>query len=232
MAIHGPSGSTPVLDNFIRPDGGLGANWGTDPSGCGNIHHDIKSNKLRTDQIYTEDFWAASAFAADQEAFVFVDHLEDTQGTGLVLRANSHNGYEIFIRRTGSSYVLTQYSFTPGCLYENLPDTDIPFADNMWFGAACVGQEIRSYTSPDGITWTLRHTATWDKHLGGGNIGLYSENASVPAPIVYTAFGGGDYVESNPLPHHQNQMHFLCQITSFLDCFSKRIKHVCSTLSR
>lgn len=198
MAITSPSGQNTTLDLFQRADNAsMGSNWSTDPSGCGNSSHTIVSNHMNAAAQYVENLWGATVFDADQEVFIKVPALLDSQGVGLLLRVDTNSGYETFLRRNGSDYELTHYSFTPGCTYENTSIVLIPFASDLYFGVTVIGDTLKTYTSADGVSWVLRDTTVWNKHSGAGSIGVYTENANLGA-ISLDDFGGGSINPPTP----------------------------------
>jgi hypothetical protein len=191
-----PAPLAPILDTFNRANGSLGANWGGAADNCGSYPMEVSSNQLIATQPYTSEYWTTT-FGAHQMVYIQILALADNQGVGLNLCVGNPSsptsfGYETFIRRVGSSYVASVYKWNSGCSYVE-PGGILPFSFTLgdYFGSIRNGNDIELYTSSDGISWTLVRTITEASYVSGGYIGVYTENASVGAPILMDNFGGG-----------------------------------------
>ena len=182
--------STPLLDNFNRPDGALGSNW-MPLANLGQLS--IQGNVARSPSGATvASIWSPGQFGPDSEVYA------RTIGTGccqlpkslrLLLRMrdvgiNDFDGYELMARTStiGISWDISKYvnrQFT--VLKEVAADT---YA-YMLFRA--VGSSLEGWGSQDGSDWTLVISVTDTTWPDGGYIGMAVGNTE---PAV-DDFGGG-----------------------------------------
>jgi Domain of unknown function (DUF6531) len=183
--------STPVLDDFNRANGALGANWVQLASDIGQLT--IQNNVARSPSGATvASIWAPAQFGSDSEVYA------RTIGTGccqlpkslrLLLRmrdvgTSGFDGYELMARTStiGISWDISKYvnrQFT--VLREVAVDT----YSHMLFRA--VGSSLEGWGSQDGVNWQLVINTTDTTWPDGGYIGMAVGNTE---PAV-DDFGGG-----------------------------------------
>lgn len=186
--------ATPVLDNFNRADGALGANW-TQAIASYSMPP-IASNAVALTQ-FPSAAWNSS-FAADQEAYAKVTQTSGTSTPiSLLLRANNLNqsgvtsAYRVVVYlNTGNTYAAEAF------LVQSGSNTSLGFQNAVvpvgqsYFLARIVGSTISLYYSSDGVTYTLGKQWTDSTLSSSGYIGFYSSNNSGTG-VVIDDFGGG-----------------------------------------
>jgi hypothetical protein len=111
-ASSGIGPTTPVLDNFNRANGGVGANWSLiRPSGFAGMN--VLSNAAvdASATLFTWDFWNAATFGPDAEAYVTVAHYGASDTTRIGARVSnggttSQSGYYVAISSAGAWSIL------------------------------------------------------------------------------------------------------------------------------
>ncbi len=191
-----PAPTCPVLDNFNRADGAVGANW-TQAVTTYSMPL-IVSNALDWPQ-FPSMAWVTQ-FGANQEQKVKVVGVV-TAVAFLIRFANLNSGAE-------SGYVL-RVSIDPPNLAELKVWTSglasatlieytngVTLGTDVYLCAQAEGSTIRLYGSSDGVNWSLRRS--WDDATFNrpGYVGLFNQNNSVPSSL--DDFGAGNL--SGPTP--------------------------------
>jgi hypothetical protein len=107
-ASSGIGPTTPVLDNFNRANGGVGANWSLiRPSGFAGMN--VLSNAAvdASATLFSWDFWNAASFGPDAEAYVTVAHYGASDTIRIGVRVSnggttSQSGYYVAISSAGA----------------------------------------------------------------------------------------------------------------------------------
>jgi predicted outer membrane repeat protein len=181
--------STAVLDTFNRANGAIGANW----SGY-TTAFSIASNQLdvTANSFDTYVFWSASAFGADQEAYVTFSQVDpDGPEQSLFLKSQSSDSYgsgAIEILYDAGADIVQVWTFHPTNGWAqhgaNIP---VLFANGDQFGARALADgTVEVYKNG---TWlATRSITTWSLYGNSGYIGLWIGNSS---DALLDDFGGG-----------------------------------------
>ena len=187
-----PLPSTPLLDDFNRPDGPLGSTWAA-------ISHTESALGIRTNVVkkvsggIASAYWTGGPVGPDAEAYV------DSNGVGccqqvqetvrLYLRVQdvapaAWDGYELisWFGITGNRWWIRKY--VDGT-YTDLAQVPTGVWVHMLFRA--VGDRLEGWASNDGVNWSLLIQATDSTFQGAGYMGFAVEN-TVPSA---DNFGGG-----------------------------------------
>jgi hypothetical protein len=189
FTISGNFPTNGILDNFNRANGPIGSNW----SGY-KTNYEISSNQLRVKSSgsNTDIYWSASAFGADQEAYVtFSDLISSASEQDLLLKSQSASTWgngvlEVWYDAPHQRVKVYTYKWPQGWLQHGA-DIPVTFVDGDTFGARA---------RPDGMVEVYRNgellatrdITAWPHYDDGGYIGLWFAGA-------YNArlddFGGG-----------------------------------------
>jgi hypothetical protein len=187
-----------LLDNFNRPDGRIGQNWGQLPS-------DFRVSAQRLDPGNAGSaVWRAAEYGGDQEAYVSLKTIDLAGGAnqelGLLLKvAHEGNTVTTAVRVTYSPAmkVLNVYLYTQPATWQPAGD---PISIEYMPGDR-LGARARS----DGMVELFRNdvkvgSVNLGASLGGrgGKIGVYVAGA---ANSVFDNFGGGNTTGGPPPPY-------------------------------
>ncbi len=182
--------SAPVLDNFNRANGSIGANW----SGATSLYG-ISSNQLLIGSGgYGSDlYWNPASFGADQEAyftFTQVNSSADAQGVGLKAQSNTGWGNGllavIYIAPLSTVQVMT-YTPIQGWVQSG-SNISASFSIGDQFGArARANGTVEVYKN--GSLLGTRDVTAWPYYNSGGYIGMGFVNAN---GAKVDDFGGGN----------------------------------------
>jgi hypothetical protein len=188
--------TSPLLDNFNRPDGGMGVNWRFQPAGFG-----AAGRRLAVAETGLS-LWRTSDFSADQEAFVELVSLDPAvREVGVLLKASTSGdallggltaGYLPATRRLVVSIVDAQGN--QQALSPTMPAT------------LAAGDQLGARVRPNGVIDLFRNgvlqgsvdagTALLD---GRGFIGVYIDYTTDEAGVtLLDNFGGGDATNLPP----------------------------------
>jgi hypothetical protein len=179
--------SKPLLDNFNRANGAVGANW------SGSVtHYTISNNRL--DNLTGGDiYWnSASAFGTDQEVFVTLAAIDPAGSEiDLVLKSQSKTTWtsgliEVLYNPVDQVVQVWTFSNAQGWVQRGA-DIPVTFVTGDQFGArATAGGQVQVYRN--GAVIGSRDVSAWTYSANGGYIGLWVESA--PNTLL-DDFGGG-----------------------------------------
>jgi glucose/arabinose dehydrogenase/chitodextrinase len=189
---------TPVLDNFNRANGAIGANWTGVTTGLS-----ISSNRLAQAASTTSfPVWSSATFGPEQEAYVTIATTSSTSpGQDLLLKlqgTNPQTAAQIEVRYDATLSHVMVSTYDPGgqgwVTYLTIPS--ITFAANDRFGA-------RAFAN--GVVQVFRNTtligstsvSAWPFAASSGRIGMTLDLASA---AKWDDFGGGAFVLSTNTP--------------------------------
>ncbi|MEZ4670592.1 MAG: hypothetical protein R3E39_22010 [Anaerolineae bacterium] len=179
----------PVLDNFNRADGALGANWSGSTS-----KYAIAGNAL--DVIEDADiYWKANSFGSDQSVFVRIaNYVSTATEIDLLLKAQSSDNWSsgvLQLSYSPASHTLSVWSYTPSQGWVKY-GADIPATLGNYdtFGARSRSDgTVEVYVN--GSLIATRNASSWPFSSGGGYIGIWTINAQ---GTLLDDFGGGGNV--------------------------------------
>ena len=194
LTVAGPPGppagrfpTTPVLDDFNRPNAPLGAPWIGLTSGL-ILDQD---QMVQGSGTYASPVWGGLAFGPDQEAFVTLDAI--TPGApehDLMLKIqgaswNAGHVKAIYDDTYKKVYVMT---YTPGVGWQSYPGSiPVTFSAHDVFGARALStSDIQIYRN--GLRLGTLSVRGWPYAALGGRIGLLLGNAALSR---LDNFGGG-----------------------------------------
>jgi hypothetical protein len=190
--------TSPLLDNFNRPDGGVGYNWGNQPS-------DFRVSLRRLDPSNMGSaIWRSAEYGPDQEAYVTLTAIDlaggPEQELGLVLKATRTGGAISSAARvtySPTSKTLNVYLYSQPAGWQ---PAGAPIAVEYRPGDRLGAQAHR-----DGIVELFRNTVNVGSVQAGqalanrgGQIGVYVADA---ANSVLDNFGGGNITDAPPPPY-------------------------------
>lgn len=187
--VGGVFPATGVLDNFNRADGGLGANW------YGNTANYSLVNQQMQAASGGDIAWTASAFSANQEAFVTLTDINPLSSEiDLLLKVQMDYAMIEVLYQPAASTVQV-WTKAPGQDWvqrgDNIP---VSFANGDQFGArALAGGTVEVYQN--GVLLASRDVSAWPYNILGGYIGLWLIDADTTR---LDDFGGGDVAGSMP----------------------------------
>lgn len=192
--------TTPVLDDFNRANGGLGANWSTLATRLGFSAPRIVSNACTavSGGGSSAALWTAARFGADQEAYLTIGSADGE--IGLWVRCDgattSVNGYAMTLAHDDD---MRMYKWVNGS------PTQIGTVARAWargdaYMMVASGSTIAVYRKPSGSAWDSSPTlsVTDRTFSAGGYVGLYAEDAT----IVIDDFGGGTTGTGATIAHY------------------------------
>jgi hypothetical protein len=179
-----------VLDNFNRGNGGVGANWSTDPDGAGYNTWNVISNQAGPSVAFSANWWNPTQFGPDCEVYCTV---AVAPGSSLRLYARIQNpgvgasvsNWELEI--DGSSSYISK-TINGNANRTTVVNTGILFATGDMMGLECIGNVITAYRKPAAGAWGSIGTVTDSANPGAGFIGMLNNNDTV---VRIDDFGGG-----------------------------------------
>lgn len=172
--------STAVLDDFNRPNGGVGPNWSA-ASGVA-----IDANRLRATTSNTEPVWDANSFGLDQEAyFTFATAPNGEYHINMRLQYADPGAYHIEVKYNGQVTIAT----SPGWIPLG-PPIAVTYAAGDQFGVRTYGPNIHVYKN--GTLVGTRSFSGWIHANDPGYIGIGMINAGSASRL--DNFGGGNYL--------------------------------------
>lgn len=186
----GPFPTTPVLDDFNRPDGTLGGSWTGTVAGAV-----ISGNLAGATCCEILPVWNGGVHGADQEAyFTFASVQPEQQGLMLKVQGtNATSGY-LGVRYDGDAQQVLIETHVPGegaTLQGSFPGV---FADGDWFGArAWSNGSVEVFKN--GVRIGIASMGAWPYAALGGRIGFTLEGVH---PARIDDLGGGDIVLNTP----------------------------------
>jgi len=178
--------ATPVLDNFNRANGGLGANWIDEASA-----YSISTNQVRHNGPIARTEWGPAVFGADQEAYLTwtgITWSASEQGLILKSQGTSSAAGHIAVRYDAKNSRVGVYTLTPPGTWSNRGSiARVTLAQGDRFGARATRDGIvRVYQN--GTLLGSVSVAGWAYAGSGGRIGLAWGNGSGTRA---DDFGGG-----------------------------------------
>ena len=187
-----PFPTTPILDDFNRPDEGPppSASW-TTPTDQNGVR--VVSNRAQVQAgASSEGFaaWTASTFGPDCEVYCDVAAATGTWALKLMARAPSAldliaNRY--FLNATNAGLQILKTVDNAQTLLASLVRSNV---QGESFGLSVIGNTLSAYYKPIAGSWTLGVTATDSSFQDAGYIGL-SADAGSPAKASDNFGGGG-----------------------------------------
>ena len=179
--------TTPVLDDFERPDGAIGPNW----YGDAGVH--VDGGGLTHTGAVTSTVWHPNVFGPDQEAFVTLSAISPAASHhDLMLKVQGLLGdtghLQIRYDATVPRITVASYSVTTG--WNGLGEIDpvTPFNPGDRLGARALSNGTVEVYRNDTHLATFA-CDTWPHARNGGRIGLALLGASLS---LLDDFGGGD----------------------------------------
>jgi hypothetical protein len=218
LTFHVLTSSIPqngVLDDFNRPSGGLGTNWGGDGNTVGrfSIQHFPNANPDGVVQVRNvpaaggNTWWIPTVFGADQEAFFSFEKLGSTATEqGLLLKfngpnPNSNNATWIEVAYNGTGAVVVRTKVTG----QNAPSAALRATFAVSFAA---NDRLRAITTADGTVYVYKNSSLvgsvnvtntgpipyWPLTLaqGSGSIGVRFVGTTSTNDARFDDFGGGN----------------------------------------
>lgn len=183
--------AAPQLDTFNRANGAIGSSWSGFPAAFS-----ILSNQLDVTSAgwFTNIFWNATSFGANQEAYVTFIQLEAAGGNehGLILKSQSNSSTSnglLYVMYDHTAQVIQVWTYHPTQDWvqrgANIPAT---FAAGDQFGArAKADGTVEVYKN--GTLLGSRSVTAWPFYNSGGYIGLWMVNSNAAR---LDNFGGGN----------------------------------------
>jgi hypothetical protein len=179
--------TSPLLDNFNRPNGGLGVNWQYQP-----ISYGIANNRLSAPASGLSA-WQPASFGSEQEAFVALTSLAPaTREVGVLLKT-------VFDNSIPAAGIRVGYLPASGVVRVSINDTkswralapDLP-------GTLAAGDRLGARAGLDGVIEVFRNGALLGSVNGGptlaaagGRIGVYVDYGTGSGVTLLDDFGGG-----------------------------------------
>jgi len=193
-----PFPSTPVIDNFNRANGALGAPWQVDVAGLS-----VSSNALTQTSGYGFPIWSGSTFGPDQEAYITIKTITGAVAPerDLVLKAQtlSDNTAHIEVRYDDQlkQVDVGTYDAVNGWLVQGTPIPATFLAGDRFGARAYSNGLVEVYQNATKIG--SRTLVTWPFIDQGGYIGLTLDMSNRG---TLDDFGGGDVVFAVNHPPH------------------------------
>ncbi|HET9326805.1 MAG TPA: PQQ-dependent sugar dehydrogenase [Candidatus Eisenbacteria bacterium] len=176
--------STPVIDNFNRPNGLLAAPWGN-TSGAA-----IASNQLRATTSSSSPIWTGTQFAPDQEAYyTFASAPQGEFHIHLKLQYVGGSASHIEVKYAGNVQITTFDDTGVGWVMRG-PPMAVTFNSGDTFGARAYGSTVNVYKN--GTLVGTRSIAGWQFVGSPGYVGLAMINNGSGSRL--DNFGGGSFV--------------------------------------
>lgn len=185
----------PILDDYNRADGVVGANWAHDHGSYGNTQS-VASNRARatTSGVLAMGRWvgAGNPFNANQFAFMQIVALP-TSGNDVWLDLRIQNisgvsfdGYRLkFLAPSTFRYIRVDENFQT-----TLSESTLAIAANDYLLFEMEGNEMRGWRGSSGV-WTQAGAHTDATHTAGGAIGWGGWQSTLSVPLI-DSFGGGN----------------------------------------
>ncbi len=183
--------STPILDDFNRADGSLGANWNS--GGATNI----TSNQVLLDDTYNQSvnsIWNLQSFGVDQEAFLTIQGLnvaDSGTSVSLILKkqqADVSNGDMILVVYRHAQSHIQVYVVEGGSFADAKTPQSVSFANGDQFGVDIAGSTLRIYKN--GTQILTQDVSSYDFVNSSGYIGFRYNLGGTDTEVV-DDFGGG-----------------------------------------
>jgi hypothetical protein len=184
--------STGVLDDFNRPDGGLGANWSGSTS---TSSYKIVGNRVDV-RTGGDIYWKGASYGATQEAFVTLTKIDWNGYQKLLLKvqgtSSSTSSGAIRIMHEASTHHVIVQTYTPTKGWKTLATFTVMFADGDQFGARALADgTIQVYKNCEPIGPVVDTKPTNGNFFvnKGGRIGLWFHTGPY---AEFDDFGGGN----------------------------------------
>lgn len=184
--------ANPVLDDFNRADGSLGANWYGSTGSYSIVNQQaqvVASGDLQ---------WTASAFSANQEVFVTLTSINPAS-TEINLRLKTQLNYamiEVLYQPAASAAAVWTYAPEQGWVQRGAA-IPISLTAGDQFGARALADGTVAVYHNGGLL-AARDVRAWPYNLLGGYLGVSMLNAS---GTRLEDFGGGDVTAALPAVH-------------------------------
>jgi hypothetical protein len=194
IAVTGPGPTTPVLDNFNRADGPVGANW-ANIRGSGFYYAMNVSGNAAVDAAvssgYAWNYWKPATFGPDAEAYATVAAYSGTDtiriGARVTGGVSSYSGYFVSVSPSGAwSIIRIDNGGSPVTLSSGVTQT---LASGDKIAIRIVGSLVTAlhYTAANGWTQVLSYDTSTDatRYTAAGSLALEFRQSTIDD------FGGG-----------------------------------------
>lgn len=186
--VTSPCESTPILDDFNRADGPLGASW-IDVDNLAVIGERAQNDP--TDAGYKRSRWGVD-FGPDQEAHVIFSEI-DPAGDEQLLLMKIQGQSNIEVLYAPSSSGIEVWTCTPSCVLQAQLDVTVPEGTRFAARATADGT-VR--VCLDGDEVLTADITDWAGHDNGGGIGLATLHYDrSDLAFAFDDFGGGNVSE-------------------------------------
>lgn len=197
--------TTPVLDNFNRANGALGANWLRGYANQLGVFAVNGNRMIVSTQVsqYTQNYWAASQFGPDCEVYFDLVTISATGRIAVTLRhtnpdtTNQQTGYTASWRKSDNTctikYVLAGVSYDIQvfpCVFNS--------GDQLAFQV--LGPVLTAWRRPGGGVWAPVGSVVDTRYNTAGVILIYAYG---DAGMVLDNFGGGNISQPGRGPELQ-----------------------------
>jgi hypothetical protein len=184
--------STPILDNFNRANGGAGSNWSVmKPTSFALMN--ISNNQAvdSSSTLYAWNFWNASTFGPDSEAYATVASYSGSDTIRIGARVtgggtSSYSGYFVSISTTGAwSIIRITNGGSPVTLKSGVTQT-LSSGDRI--GIQVIGSVVTAWhDTGSGWQQVMSYDTSGDatKYTGAGNVAVEFRSSTIDD------FGGG-----------------------------------------
>src|SRR6185503_15388123 len=177
--------STPVLDNFNRPDGAIGGAWSGDITGMM-----VNGSQATTTCCDVLGVWTGLTFGPNQEAYYTFGAVQpESQELMLKVQGSWANGY-LEVRYDAAGHRVWIFSYTPADGYIGMGSFAATFGPGDRFGARAWNTGLVQVFKNDTMIGS-GSSSSWPFNASGGRIGVIL-GSSLPARL--DDFGGGDIV--------------------------------------
>jgi hypothetical protein len=196
-----PASSSPVLDNFNRADGAVGANFSTFSASDAALP--IASNQVRKGASLSSGLWNPSTFGPDSECFVTLGTLV-TSDTEFSLYARmtgsqgAYNGYQLRYSVSSGGFQITRINANVQGNATELVNYAWAVGDKVMI--RCVGSTILGAIQPGGTgPWYTIVQTVDPTYTAAGMVGLRM-TTDTSGTFRVDDLGGGTYVAPGPKP--------------------------------
>lgn len=200
--------TTSIIDNFNRADSsGLGANWTSGVYDAANSPFGISSNQCAVDPTFewSEDYYSASTFGADQEIWFTVATLPSNltkeiylmlqiQTTGIGI-SSQVDFYELDFYNNGTVAIFRCDDGAFTMLGSTVTGVTLSTGDSLGFQK--VGSTLKGFRKPAAGSWTEIISRTDSTYNTTSYIGMGVQESNTAR---LDNLGGGDYVAPGSFP--------------------------------
>lgn len=193
--------NTPIIDNFNRSNGSLGANW--------NSIHSIVSNAVSVNANSgnsVNSLYTASAYSANAEGYLTLTTLDGEIRVSIILNKLTtvvSNNDDMIVALYDDAQDRIEAYYWNGSSF-NVPsissgDRTVSFSNGDVLGAALVSGILNVYKNS---TFIVAFDCTGFTNLAGGYIGF--RTSTTQSTVVVDDFGGGNISTGPVIPVFMN----------------------------